>query len=143
MAVGGTRASRLVLDPLVLPEQSTENGDAVVRKSPWSRICFCLVVVVVVVVVVVNGEGGGRRRARQQGLSVLSFPCLVLSKDRTKFLSSQSGSSLAFQGKVSHPLPVVNKQGRGSVVVSLVGDQNWHSSTALAPATLLLSPSGQ
>lgn len=87
--------------------------------------------------------GGGRRRARQQGLSVLSFPCLVLSKDRTKFLSSQSGSSLAFQGKVSHPLPVVNKQGRGSVVVSLVGDQNWHSSTALAPATLLLSPSGQ
>lgn len=92
-----------------------------------------------------GGEWGGgrRRRARQQGLSVLSFPCLVFSKDRTKFLSSQSGSSLGFQGKVSHPLPVVNKQGRGSVVVSLVGDQNWHSSTALAPATLLLSPSGQ
>lgn len=105
MAVGGTRASRLILDPLVLrgqraQEQSTENGDTVVGT------CFCLVM--------------GGRRARQ-GLPVLSFSCLVLSKDRTKFLS---GSSLSFQGKVSHPFPVVNKQGRGFVVVSLVGDQN-------------------
>lgn len=98
MAVGGTRASRLVLDPLVLrgqraQGQSTENGDTVVGT------CFCLVM---------------GRRSRQQGLPVLSFSCLVLSEDRTKFLS---GSSLSFQGKVSHPLPVVSKQGREFVVV--------------------------
>lgn len=107
----------------MLPEQSTENGDAVVRKSPWSRICFCLV-------------GGGAEG--QDSKVCQSCPFHVWS-----LVSSQSGSSLGFQGKVSHPLPVVNKQGRGPVVVSLVGDQNWHSSTALAPATLLLSLSGQ